>query len=328
MQSGVARERLIILGVIFLAVVGFMLYLRQSAGPPSDQSAKMNEIRVAVEPGLHYAKDRLVSHDLAEFEYIWRVDARFKTPDRRYKIKVHFTDEHGQILFQDDHYPPDSIQDWVPGTEVRYKRVIYVPPINRKCPVTVMMGLYDQYKPEKTVLLLGDMAQLNRYQVGVIPLEPPVDLRERLAEQARIEFKQGWYPVERDPVTERTWRWMERDGTIDVPFLGGDALLFLNCWIPRHPFERPSTVTLYFNNRVLCEQQALYEEVTIKHLMLADSFEGKPFGRLRIEVDQTYIPRKLGLSDDHRELGLMLNTLYYRLHSYSQKKIVKEIANG
>lgn len=321
MNRDATRTRRIILLTVFLVATAVLFYLRHNNQAPVGQSKPSNEISVQVQPSCKLEPSVYESHDLVEIAYSWLVLEQFRRPLKQYKIRVQMIDEQGRPRITDDHYPPSSIMDWEPGAIITYKRLVYIPPFEEEVKLTIEIGLFDEYKPDKVILIPDELTSARLVKTATLHVAPPPDLNAKLAETA-FTFADGWYPLESDPLKRRTWRWMSDRGIISLPNLGTDAILYLNLYIPRHPFEEPSNVTISFNHKVLEEYTASVDQLSKRYRISVADFEGADSGSLLFETDQTYIPRKLGLSSDDRELGLMVVTVYYRKQAQVRQELM------
>ncbi|MBU7028643.1 MAG: hypothetical protein HXS48_17035 [Theionarchaea archaeon] len=76
--------------------------------------------------------------DMINITYRWQGGG---LPEGDYKVFVHFTDTHGNMLFQDDHWPLLGTSNWSRLTE--YSRTITIPYLNFGGEIQVRLGLYD-----------------------------------------------------------------------------------------------------------------------------------------------------------------------------------------
>jgi len=103
----------------------------EQASPPSARSD-----RFGLEPSVHSIKS--VAPGEFEITYEWKLTRK---RDEDFRVFVHFTDEDGRILFQNDHDPKPPTSQWAPG-------LIQQGPMRVKIPeglegtVMIRMGLY------------------------------------------------------------------------------------------------------------------------------------------------------------------------------------------
>ena len=121
--------------------------------------------------------------------------------------------------------------------------------------------------------------------------------------QLMFGFGDGWYELEFNPVTGRTWRWMSERGAIRVR--GAATALRLALTGETDPLPRPSRMIVRVGDRVIAEftvgRTFSVETVIANDLLTADETV------LVVETDQVVVPAERSRkTQDRRHLGLRL----------------------
>ena len=98
------------------------------------------------------------------FKYVW-VGSPTNKP---YKVFVHFTN-YGQVIFQDDHFPPISTTEW--AGPLSYERTITIPATIQTGDYKIFIGLYypdtgGRLWLQNGVIVAPDPNESQRYQIG------------------------------------------------------------------------------------------------------------------------------------------------------------------
>jgi hypothetical protein len=153
-------------------------------------------------------------------------------------------------------------------------------------------------RPERDVVqfrrargALFELARKRYFDVHVLPLH-------------RIPlYLEGWYEVEQ--AAGDSWRWMRDRGTVSLPSFAGGGRLTLVLGVPLKLLARPPLVTIVADGKLL-------ERLSVGQGTITRSYDLPPSPQpvqLEITTDQVFRPRKVGVNDDDRILGLQLHAL-------------------
>lgn len=239
--------------------------------------------------------------------YTWTPAEGFEAPPEDYKVFVHLVDPDGNIVAQDDHYPPLPTTQWVAGEPVTYRHWVYPDPDLRPDYFDFYVGMYDE---EGQVATLHDGREQNRPMVhstviradeaGGIPV--PVD---------------GFQDDETSLTTEdpylREWRWMGKEAIVAFGNPHGDAILHLRSLSPVDYFESGTqNVTIRVGDTEVASFEATDSSPQLRRFEIpADAFGDGDWVDFTITVDNVFVPAEVVEgSDDIRELGLQIYWMY------------------
>lgn len=122
-----------------------------------------------------------------------------------------------------------------------------------------------------------------------------------------VRYLEGWYPEE--GTSEATWRWSRKAGTVLVPNLGVEAMLYVD-YDGRADLlrERPRTITVSMGDQVLetFVADAPGRQRRGIELPAGTPGQGQVF-ELTLATDRAFVPADhLSDSSDRRELGLQV----------------------
>ena len=214
-----------------------------------------------------------------------------------YRVLIHFLDGNEELLWTEDHDPPEPTSTWEPGQTITYRRRITVPMYPYIGEAIVAVGLYSPATGTRLPLAGDDLGQQS-YRVATVILEPQ-------PESSFLVYDDGWHPAEFGPDGRNTWRWTTGRSVITFRNPRTDVALVLELEGRPDLFETPQRVALVIDRRTLHEfvldaGEPLFVEPELEaaDLGTADTV------RLELHVDQTFTPAELGGDPkDTRELG-------------------------
>jgi hypothetical protein len=236
--------------------------------------------------------------------YTWTPGAGFEAPADDFRIFVHLVDPDGNIIGQDDHFPPLPTSQWREGQPVEYRRDwFYFNAALRPDYVDVYIGMYDD---EGQVAITHDGRFQNRPLVHSVMV--------RTDDQAGIPvYADGFSDREMSEVDGKQWRWMGRRGVVAFGNPRGPSTLHLRALSPVNFLEGGTqTVTIKIGERVITQ----FEATDASPHMMQFEVPGEGLGDgdwvdFTIEVDKLFIPAQVQEgSDDIRELGLQVYWMY------------------
>jgi hypothetical protein len=259
-----------------------------------------------VELTISFSDKTLSDNLITDMQYDWKTGDDFLPVNKDYTVYVHFW--HGDnMLFQDDHVPPEPTSKWEPGQEYKYERRIFIPSfIDEFDPsfkgeeeLRLSIGLYNPY--DRT----GNSArEVMAGRLKVYP--PPPDTPE-------IIYDSGWHDQEIDPNSPlKKWRWTGPEARCIIDNPHRDALLVIRGGVNKEIIP-DQKVIFKINDLVLDEfipeETSFEKSYTVRKEMLGDKDEFA----LLIGVDKTFIPSKaIPQNKDTRELGCQVSLIYFR----------------
>lgn len=239
--------------------------------------------------------------------YTWTPAEDFEPPPEDYRIFVHFEDPDGNIVTQDDHYPPLPTTQWVAGEPVTYRHWVYPAPGLRPDYFDLYVGMYDD---EGQVATLHDGSLENR------PLVHSAVIRADDAAGIPVPVD-GFHDDETSLTVEdpyvREWRWMGKEGVVAFSNPHGDAILHLRSLSPVDNLGSDAqTVTIRVGDREVASYEATDSSPHVRRFEIpAEVFGDGEWVDFTISVDEAFVPAEVVEgSDDIRELGLQIFWMY------------------
>jgi hypothetical protein len=219
-----------------------------------------------------------------------------------YHVFVHVLDSDNKKIWDDDHDPPTPTSQWKGGQSVQYTRTKFVPVVPYVGEATVRIGLYRGN--ERLPLAGSDPADRNttsrEYKVGTLQLLPA-------SENIFVIMKNGWYQDEFSPENPSMgWRWTQKAATMSFANPKKDVTLYLEYDARVDLFsDHPQVVTVYSGQTVVDSFPAASASTVLRRIPVSAAQLGtNEMAELRLEVDRTFAPAKLGSPGDPRELGI------------------------
>jgi hypothetical protein len=293
--------------IIFLVLGSF--------GCHNDKKEETGIIFTPIDVGLNLRiRPPVINPDsLLEMNYEWDIGSNFETPKKKLTVYVHFTDSSGNILFQDDHYPPSSIINWTKNSKINYVRPVYNPPLHYSGGIQVLIGFYDPDACLKRFLLNNkskDALKENQpenlmLKTSMLPLEKPAN---EMSFQ-KIKFKNGWY----NPETTKgdSWIWSKDRAIIQLTKFDSDSILFIKGWSDPEFYGKEQWLTLKIGSWSQRTSTDSDGQILEKFIIPQTAFYNDPTCDLEIIIEKPFTPGEQGKSKDFRTLGFMLRQIYY-----------------
>jgi len=240
--------------------------------------------------------------------YTWTPGEGFEPPADDLRIFVHLVDPEGNIIDQDDHFPPLPTSQWSAGHPVEYRREpIYLDPDLRLDYVDVYVGMYD------------NEGQIGIMRAGRFQNRPLVhSVIVRADDQGGIPvYVEGFQNRETlltaEDVYARDWRWMGKRGVVAFGNPRGPSTLHLRALSPVDFLEGGTqTVTIKVGDRVIAQYEATDSTMHLMRFEVpGEGLGDRDWLDFVIEVDKQFVPALLDEgSDDIRELGLQIYWMY------------------
>jgi hypothetical protein len=222
--------------------------------------------------------------------------ARF---NKDYRVLVHFLDADEDLMWTDDHTPPEPTSRWKPGQTVEYTRTVFVPLYPYIGEATVAVGLYAPGTNER-VPLAGETIGQRAYRVARVRLQPQTD-------NIFLAYLDGWHPPENAADNQAVeWQWTRKEGVLRFRNPKRNAVFYLHYDGQPSMFDAPQTVTVSLRDEVIDTFRVATPDEDIRKVAIkAAQFGPDDMAVIRIAVDKTFVPAlvKPG-SRDSRELGI------------------------
>jgi hypothetical protein len=251
---------------------------------------------------------RIMSDNILDLEFEWILLKKEPAVTDDFKILLHFVDEHGEVLFQDDHEPPVPTSAWKVEESLKYTRPVYIPFSVEEKNTTILIGLYDEKRMHRKVGLSGMSViyKPGRYVLGSLVIEASNDFT---LDTERMDFKKGWYPLERDVQHRLQWRWTRKEAVCSLRNPGEDAVLYLRGWVPE--LDTAPDIEIILNNQVL-EKFSATGEFIKKFEIKKEKLGDNKWIDLVLKTNKLYIPKEHGHLHDPRKLGIMIKRIFFR----------------
>lgn len=290
--SGAARRGAILLLMLAVALTGC--------------AQEAPEVQLHVEPVLDLPES-LAFRQPIEIGYRWVPGPDFEPPRDDYKVFLHVTDPAGEIIEQDDHYPPVPTSQWRSGEPVEYSHWLYPSDESEVDYIDFHVGLYDGQTLEKVGVRFEE-SWTERPRVHRI------DIREDDNRGIPV-YVEGFHEMEVDP--ERSgfnkWVWMERRGLVAFGNPRGPALLHLQAHSPvDETGGEPQHLKLSIDGQELTtltveDSTPFLERIDVPAEILGDA----DWVEVTLEVDRYFVPAHQDPdASDTRELGMQIFGIY------------------
>ena len=219
-----------------------------------------------------------------------------------YRVFVHFLADDGELMFADDHAPPEPTSAWRVGEAVTYNRRMIVPVYPYIGDVTVAIGLYSPTLGDR-LPLAGEHIGQREYEVARLRMAPQ-------SESGFLMFEDGWHLEEsmaQDP--NHSWQWTTGQATISFRNPEADSTLYLEVDGRPEVFDTPQILTVLVDETVIATLELASGEPTFHRIEVpVDSFGDTEMVAMTLNVDQTFIPSVMtgGDNPDERELGIQV----------------------
>lgn len=263
--------------------------LSDSASPVATPAVGLNRTRVPLGGPLEMTFRFAVAEDAPAF-----------TDD--YRVFVHFLDADGELMFTDDHDPPEPSTSWRLGQQITYDRRMIVPVYPYIGEVTVAVGLYSAVGGDR-LPLAGEHLGQRAYRVATMEMAPQ-------SESGFLVYQEGWHSTETVPEEPgREWRWTTGRAVISFRNPRAESTLYLEVDGRPELFATPQVLTLAIGGTAVETLELASEDPSYHVIALpADSLGDDDTVILSLEVEPSFVPSVVtnGESDDYRELGIQV----------------------
>lgn len=275
-----------------LMMLAALAALAAACGGASDAVAPLATPTVAV----NHTRVPLGSPIDVTYKFQVAQSARF---DKDYRVLVHFLDADDELMWTDDHMPPQPTSGWKPGQTIEYTRTVFVPLYPYIGEASIAAGLYAPGTNDR-VPLAGESIGQRAYRVARIKLQPQTD-------NVFLAFLDGWHGPETATDNQAVeWQWTRKEGVLRFRNPKRNATFYLHYDGQPSAFDTPQTVTVSLGAEVVDTFQVSGPEEAIRRISLkAAQFGPDDMVAIRIAVDKTFVPALATPgSRDSRELGI------------------------
>jgi hypothetical protein len=221
------------------------------------------------------------------------------TFDRDYRVLVHFLDADDELMWTDDHVPPQPTSSWKPGQTIEYTRTVFVPLYPYIGEAAIAVGLYAPGTNERAPLT-GETIGQRAYRVARLRLQPQTD-------NVFLAFLDGWHGPETAAENQSVeWQWTRKEGVLRFRNPKRNAVFYLHYDGQPSMFDSPQTVTISLGAEVIDSFQVSAPDEAIRKIAIrAAQFGPDDVVMIRVAVDKTFVPALVSPgSRDSRELGI------------------------
>jgi hypothetical protein len=221
------------------------------------------------------------------------------TIDRDYRVLVHFLDADDELMWTDDHVPPQPTSSWKPGQTIEYTRTVFVPLYPYIGEAAIAVGLYAPGTNERAPLT-GETIGQRAYRVARLRLQPQTD-------NVFLAFLDGWHGPETAAENQSVeWQWTRKEGVLRFRNPKRNAVFYLHYDGQPSMFDSPQTVTISLGAEVIDSFQVSAPDEAIRKIAIrAAQFGPDDVVMIRVAVDKTFVPALVSPgSRDSRELGI------------------------
>lgn len=282
-------------------LLGLLAVVLAAPGCGRRQPAEVNDIT----PQIQVSRLRAPLGSAIEVTYTWTTGPQFKKLDKDFHAFVHFLDSHRVQLFDDDHVPIPATNTWEAGKTYTYKRTKFIPIYPYVGEVEVRVGLTPPSGRGERPALKGEDTGLREYRVAKMELLPQT-------ENIFLVYKEGWHTPEaspQNPSLERTWT--KKEGLVSFKNPKKDVVVYLEADTNAKAFPEPPVLTLSVGADKGLVIPIENSELFLKKVRFSkeDLGDGE-WVDLRLAMNQSFVPRTIGINEDDRELGLLVYHLY------------------
>jgi len=251
-------------------------------------------------PAMKANRERTPVGSVLEVTYTWTAEAGARKIPANYRAFAHFV-EGRTVLFNDDHVPVPPPDQWQPGQTYTYTRTVFVPVVPVVGPVQLIMGLYPSSGNGDRIALKAEDIGMHAHKVGTLELLPQT-------ENIFLVYKEGWHGVETapdDPKAERTWT--KKEALVSFKNPKRDVVVYLEADTNFKAFPQPPVLTVSTNGGAGLQIPIDSSDVFLKKIRFkADQLGTDEWVDLRLTMNQSFVPKTMGLNQDERELGLLV----------------------
>jgi hypothetical protein len=226
----------------------------------------------------------------------------------RFRVFTHILDADEELMWTDDHVPPQAPSSWQAGQTIEYQRTMWAPMYPYVGRAKVVVGVYDVATNARVPMANADRGDRS-YQVAEFDLLPQT-------ENIFVVFKDGWHAAE---VAEGNpavvWQWTKKEATLAFRNPRRDVTLLLQFDNPSRSPNAATTLDVRIGDTslgVLPVTEGDTEAPVHRLDVSADLLGSGDMVEVRLIADRTFIPSREAGTDsaDWRELGVRVFHAY------------------
>jgi hypothetical protein len=218
--------------------------------------------------------------------------------EARYRVRLEFLFEDGNVMWSDDHDPPTPTTEWTPGVAVTYTRRLFVPdlPYVGRLPILVSLSAESGER-----LRLSGPDEGGKYRVGTLMVQPQ-------SPSSLLIFGDGWHQPENVMVTSPGSRWTDSRASLAFRNPQEDSVLYLRLAGRPGLFAAPQQVSILVGARTVGSFAVTSHMPSDYEVRLsAGDFGADEDVGMTLAVDKTFVPAEQpGHSADRRVLGVLV----------------------
>jgi hypothetical protein len=291
MNAGRARKALYALGLL-------------AALLPSCGRRGAGEIN-AIVPSFSANRSQVPLGSAIETKLTWTLEPTATKPAQDYRAFVQLLDSSNVVLFADSYVPATPASAWEPGKAYSDKRTMFIPVYPYVGEVKVVMGLDPISGRGGRMGLKGEDVGLRAYKVAQLELLPQTD-------NIFLVYKEGWHSPEAsaaNPSLERTWT--KKDALISFKNPKKDVVIYLEADTNFKAFKQPPVLLVGVAGKAGLKIPIESSEVFLKRIRVkAEHLGSDEWTDLRLSLNESFVPKALGINQDERELGVLVYHLF------------------
>jgi len=216
-------------------------------------------------------------------------------------VFIKFYNASGEVEFIDVHRPPYKMSEWVPGSRIKYSKCIEIPEDIPEGEYKISLGIYNDAKNFKKIRINNPIFMDDESYMGKINI-------------IKILHYSGFYELSKINCSDIAHRWIQKEAIAYISNPRKAAILFLKLNAPPNYFSGSYQKTKIFINKNLIDTIEFRSAGVInKEYKIKANLMGKEkFVELKFISDKEFIPKNLGLSQDSRNLAVMVYSIGFK----------------
>lgn len=226
-------------------------------------------------------------------------------------VLLKFKNDKGKVEFVDVHRPPYRMDDWIPGSQIKYSRCIEVPENIPEGGYKITLGILNQLLKNKKIKINNKLSRANEYYIGKVNIIKAV-------------YYLGSYGLEREQnsCVDNTFTWLSKSAKVYLTNPHKKVFLSLQLRAPSVYFKDGYQKTkIYVNKKYLGTINFNSDKLVERKYKLKRKYLGnKKFIELEFDSDKEFSPKNLGLGKDKRLLAVSV----YRISFEDVNNVIKQ----
>jgi len=216
-------------------------------------------------------------------------------------IFIKFYNNSGELEFMNAHRPPYKMTDWVPGSRIKYSRLIEIPEDISEGEYKISLGIYNPSKNFKTIKINSPLFINGESYMGKINI-------------IKVLYGAGFYPLERTKFPNLTSRWVSNKAVAYIKNPRKDIILSLKLSAPPQYFSGSYQKTkILINENLIDTIEFSSASIINKEYKIKANLMGKEkLVELKFLSDREFVPKNLGINPDTRNLSILLIDIEFK----------------